>query len=100
MQASDDVTDNKTDFVLAQDGMSYVVYLPEVQKTKLDLTPYPSQFSVKWYHPKTGGDLQYGSLKTIKGGKKVSIGYPPNKKGDWVALILNTSKDSAKTVSN
>jgi len=100
MQASDDVTDNKTDFVLAQDGMSYVVYLPEVQKTKLDLTPYPSQFSVKWYHPITGGDLQYGSLKTIKGGKKVSIGYPPNKKGDWVALILNTSKDSAKTVSN
>ena len=100
MQALDAATDNKTDFVLADPGISYVIYLPEVQKTKLDLTQYPSQFSVKWYNPKVGGYLQQGSLKTIKGGKVVSIGNPPNKKGDWVALIVNTSENQIKTISD
>lgn len=97
MVSADNLTENVKDFVLADQGRAYVIYLPEVKETKLDLTNYPSKFLVTWFDPKTGGDLQYGSKKTIEGGKLVSIGLPPNTEKDWVALIHNTTK---KAINN
>jgi hypothetical protein len=97
MDSADDLTENEHDFLLANKGSVYVVYLPKVEETKLDLTHTKAKFSVKWYNPRTGGVLQKGSVKTIKGGNKVSIGLPPSNDKDWVALIQNTSN---KVVSN
>lgn len=97
MTSADGLTANTHDFVFANEGSVYVVYLPKVEETKLDLTKVKGRFSVKWYNPRTGGALQQGSVKTIKGGEKVSIGLPPTSDNDWVALIQNKSK---KVVSN
>jgi len=46
------------------------------------------KFSVKWFNPRTGGNLQDGSLKTLTGSGKISIGSPPVKNGkDWVVVV-------------
>ncbi|WP_111706829.1 DUF5060 domain-containing protein [Lutibacter citreus] len=92
MKSADGLTDIKNDYVLAENGVNYVIYLPKVVETTIDLTGSANKYSIKWYNPRTGGILQKGSVKTIKGGSKVSIGFPPTKEKDWVALIKNTSK--------
>lgn len=96
MRTNDGLTSNTQDYVLANEGQVYAIYLPKVEKTILDLTAYNYSFSIKWYNPKLGGILQNGSVKNLKGGKKISIGKPPSNTGDWVALIQNETKNVAK----
>ncbi|WP_298363872.1 DUF5060 domain-containing protein [uncultured Lutibacter sp.] len=96
MKSANGLTDNLDDYVLAENGKTYVVYLPKIKETKLNLFGSNSKFSIKWYNPRTGGELHKGSVKSIKGGGLVSIGLPPNKNKDWVALISNSS--NKKTV--
>ncbi|WP_299554144.1 DUF5060 domain-containing protein [Seonamhaeicola sp.] len=100
MRSNDALTVNNHDYVFAKEGSIYAVYLPKVEETKLDLAGSKAKYSVKWYNPRTGGALQYGSVKTIKGGSEVSIGTPPSSEGDWVALIQNRSKKKAVVASN
>lgn len=92
MVSADDLTSNEHDYVFAQKNVIYAVYLPKAEETKLDLSGAKAKYSVKWYNAKSGGALQYGSVKTIKSGAEVSIGLPPSQEGDWVALIENKSK--------
>lgn len=92
MSSMDDLTDNTHDYVLAKKDDVYVVYLPKVEETKIDLSDNTSKYSVQWYNPRIGGPLKTGSVKTIKGGKKVSIGNPPSNDGDWVAILQNKLK--------
>jgi len=45
-------------------------------------------YSVQWYNPRKGGALQQGSVKTVTGGSKVSLGLPPTDVDqDWAILI-------------
>jgi hypothetical protein len=99
MESADGLTSNTHDYVFANEDNVYVIYLPKVEETQLDLTNSKSKFSVKWYNPRTGGALQNGSTKIIKGGSKVFIGFPPSKDKDWVALIQNTSKKTGENTS-
>lgn len=95
------LTDNPDDYVFANHGSTYVVYLPEVKETHLNLVNTDSKFTIKWYNPRTGGKLQKGSVGSIKGGGMRSIGLPPDNSKDWVALIVSkhTSLKEASTVS-
>ncbi|MEW4924357.1 DUF5060 domain-containing protein [Algibacter sp. 2305UL17-15] len=96
MIAQDDLTDNTLDYVLADEGHAYAIYFPKVEAVQLDLSGYKGKFSVKWYNPRTGGNLHYGSKKTIKGGAKIAIGFPPSKEGDWVAVVQNKIRNNTK----
>ncbi len=87
MYSANNLTDNEKDYVFAKEGQTYVVYLPEVKPTKLNLINAATKFTVKWYNPRTGGALKTGSVKSVKGGKMVSIGNPPSNEKDWVALV-------------
>lgn len=88
MQASDGLTDNEEDYVIAKNDEIYAIYLPRIKETKLNLFGTNNTFSIKWYNPREGGKLKNGTIKSIKGGGlKTSIGFPPRKEGDWVALI-------------
>lgn len=86
------LTDNPDDYVLANHGDAYVVYLPKVKETHLNLVNTNSKFTIKWYNPRTGGKLQKGSVNSIKGGGMRSIGLPPDNSKDWVALISSKNK--------
>lgn len=92
MKSADGLTDNEHDFVFAKNGSVYAVYLSEVVETNIDLWGVTGKFDVRWYNPRTGGKLQKGSVRRVYGGKKVSIGMPPAKEKDWVAILTNTKK--------
>jgi len=88
MKNADELVEGSTTWCLAEDGKRYVVYLPQnIQPTKMILSS-EKEFSVRWFNPRLGGELQPGSIHTVKGPGKVSLGFPPeNKEKDWVAVI-------------
>jgi len=92
MQSADDLTDNPDDYVFAKNGHTYVVYLPNVVETNINLTGINTKFKVKWYNPRIGGGLKKGTVRTIKAGKNKSIGFPPTRDKDWVALLVTSKK--------
>lgn len=76
------------DYVLAERGEKYVIYLPWVEAPHLDLSDVTGSFSVQWYDPKTAGVLVAGSVTSVMGGEVVSLGSPPSQAGsDWIILV-------------
>jgi hypothetical protein len=46
------------------------------------------ELTVKWYDPRAGGELLDGSVKSVRGGGKVSLGMPrADVNEDWVILV-------------
>jgi len=46
------------------------------------------EIRVKWFNPRSGGALQNGSVTSLKGSGKLSIGNPPSDASkDWVVLV-------------
>lgn len=71
---------------------SYVViYLPNGGSADIDLTLAGSghNFSVQWFNPRQGGDLQAGSVTTIVSQPTiVSLGMPPSQpEQDWAVRL-------------
>ncbi|QVY64088.1 DUF5060 domain-containing protein [Polaribacter sp. Q13] len=93
MHAADGLTDNLDDYVFAENDNTYAIYVPEVKETKINLFGSTKKYIIKWYNPRTGGELVNGTVKKITGGGEKSIGFPPNKDKDWVALIKSTKKE-------
>lgn len=75
-------------YCLAETGEVYLVYLPSGGTTSLDLSGVNGLFTVEWFNPREGGNLQSGSVKSINGGGKLDIGQPPQDQiEDWLAVI-------------
>jgi hypothetical protein len=88
MRPADGLTDNASDYCLARPGEVYAIYLPEGGTTTLDLGESTATFNVAWYNPRTGGPLAPGSVRTVTGPGRKSIGDPPSDGDkDWVALV-------------
>ncbi|MDX1407586.1 MAG: putative collagen-binding domain-containing protein, partial [Saprospiraceae bacterium] len=69
-------------------GELYAVYLPQGGSAQIDLSAATGVFSVSWFDPVEGGQLQSGSVSSVTGGTTSEIGEPPAKPGqDWVALV-------------
>lgn len=78
----------------------YAVYLPEnvqaglpdPKQYTIDLSETEGEYTLHWYDPLKGGELQQGSIKTIQGGGGVQeLGFPPSEAvQDWVALLRVT----------
>lgn len=88
MKHADQLTDVENDYCFAKSDEVYAIYLPDGGTTNLDLGDNEDTFVIKWFNPRTGGDLHDGTIKTIKGSGSVAIGLPPAETDkDWVALI-------------
>lgn len=75
-------------FCFAKPNELYLVYLPNGGTTALDLTDALGRFQVKWFNPRNGGGLADGSVKSVTGGGKVSLGQPPaDANEDWLAIV-------------
>jgi len=73
---------------LAKPGQVYAVYLPDGGTTDMNLTA--GRYTVQWYNPRAGGELQNGSVTKITGPGKVCLGNPPaDSSKDWVVLVAN-----------
>ena len=93
MRHADGLTSGADDFCFAKVGEVYAIYLPNGGTTDLELPQSKSVYSVEWFNPRMGGDLQTGSVKTMKGSG--SIGHPPAEADkDWVALVRSEKVES------
>jgi Domain of unknown function (DUF5060)/Putative collagen-binding domain of a collagenase len=81
-------TNDNSVFGFAKAGDLYLVYLPNGGTADLDLTGVTGQFNVSWFDPRNGGALKRGSVATVAGGKRVSIGgAPATPEEDWLAVV-------------
>lgn len=86
MKAANELISAKDAWCLAKAGEVYVVYLPKAEAAQITLPD--GKFSVKWFNPRIGGNLQDGTIKALTGGGKVSLGMPLVNDGkDWVIVI-------------
>lgn len=67
----------------------YLVYLPNGGSTNLNLSDATGEFTVQWFNPRTGGELEYGTRESIVAGSDLPIGSPPSSESgdDWLAVI-------------
>jgi hypothetical protein len=71
--------------VLAKAGRVYAVYLPKGGTATLAVAE--GAYDVRWFNPRAGGELQRGSVSTVKGAGRVALGDPPSDPAkDWVVL--------------
>ena len=90
MQPDNSLTSVTNDYCLAKPGQAYAIYLPSGGTTALTLPT--GTYTVKWYNPRTGGDLQDGSVSSVTGPGTVSIGQPPSEmNSDWAVLVTAES---------
>lgn len=77
-----------TKFCFAKAGDTYLVYLSDGGSTMLDLSETDAQFDVKWFNPRSGGQLQSGSVVSVKGGGSVQLGdAPADPAEDWLVVL-------------
>jgi collagenase-like protein with putative collagen-binding domain len=86
MEPADELTSNETDYCFAQPGEVYAIYLPDGGTTDLDLAA--GDYTIRWYAPRSGGELQKGSIQQVTGPGTHSIGEAPRDRDrDWAILI-------------
>ena len=88
MSNHDELINIKDAYCLAQPGKMYIVYLPAgTKETTLKLEGNKS-FTVKWFNPRSGGELQNSNITSLQGMGTKNIGNPPGNDGkDWVVVI-------------
>ena len=84
-ESDDRLTGDSDDYVFANEGRAYAVYLPNGGSTSLSLPSGNGNYNVQWFNPRSG-DL--GSASTL--GNTLSA---PDSNNDWVALIKNSDDD-------
>jgi len=88
MSSSDHLTSTKDALCFATPGYTYAIYLPDGGTTELDLENHKKEFTVNWYDPRKGGELLEGSIKTIKGPGRKTLGSAPyTHQKDWAVLV-------------
>ena len=58
------------------EGPLYLVYAKQATGTSIDLTDASGVFQVLWFDPRTGGNIQIGSVEAVNGGGKYMLGQP------------------------
>ena len=82
--APDNDSATRAALVLAKPSEVYAVYLPNGGTTQLTLPD--GTYSVSWYNPRTGGNLESGG--TVSGPGARPIGPPPSEpREDWAVLL-------------
>ncbi len=73
---------------LKSNGEAYILYLQNGGSPQIALPA--GNYSVGWYNPREGGEMQAGSKTKVAGGGTVSLGTPPGEATqDWTVLVLN-----------
>ena len=94
MKAANELTAASDSLVFAQENRVYAVYMKTASDAKVLLPK--GDYSLRWYNPRSGGDLQTGTVKTLTGGQSVSLGNPPaDADKDWVALVKVMNEKSS-----
>ncbi|TBN03686.1 DUF5060 domain-containing protein [Hyunsoonleella flava] len=90
MEPRDDlISSEDIAYCFAKEGEIYAIYAEANSgKIKLNLEDVNQTFKVKWYDPRNGGNLQEGSVTSVKSSGIVELGTPPSEMDkDWVILV-------------
>ncbi|MEQ8549479.1 MAG: DUF5060 domain-containing protein [Cyclobacteriaceae bacterium] len=92
MKPEHDLINSKEAYCLRKKDEIYAIYLPNSKTYTLDLGSAKGSFSVEWFNPLSGSELQIGTVKSINGGGIRSLGKPPKNENslpdqDWVVLV-------------
>jgi hypothetical protein len=91
MESADALTDKEDEYCLAKPGEIYAILRRPGSETTLDLGDAEASFNVRWFNPRNGGPLQKGSVQTVRGPGKKSLGAPPNDADkDWIILVTRS----------
>ena len=93
MWPANDLVVGEKAFVFTKEGEIYAVYLPEASgRTQINVAP--GKYSLHWYDPRNGGDLQAGREAIVEVGEmlmrddgRVQLSPPSHPGQDWVALL-------------
>lgn len=73
---------------LAVRGEIYAIYQPHGGGTRFLLGNDPGLYEVKWFNPRTGGDLVDGPVRRVRGPGLAWTGFPPNEPSkDWLTVV-------------
>jgi hypothetical protein len=87
MECRDELILSEGDYAFVKPGEIYVFYLKK-GTASVDLSSASGKMSVLWYNPRTGGQLQKGSVKSLTAGSEVVLGEAPSADGkDWVVIV-------------
>lgn len=90
MKPNDDLAIGENNWAMANEGKTYLLYLKDGGEARVDLSKAGDErFTVRWFNPRTGGELIDGNPEAVSGGgANVSLGTPPNTPNqDWVVLL-------------
>ncbi|PKA97758.1 collagenase-like protein with putative collagen-binding domain [Flavobacteriaceae bacterium MAR_2009_75] len=92
MENANNLTRSEKDFVFADSGNVYVIYLPDGGASTLNLENHSGSYSVEWYNPRKGGKLQQGRVLNVEQtysrepksalSGMPNVKYPNNSKGN------------------
>ena len=89
MEPNDSLTANNVSYCLAKKDEIYVVYSEtNADKIELDIGMSGKTFEIKWFNPRHGGNLQDGTISTVKANGSVKLGKPLLEVDkDWVIIV-------------
>jgi len=88
MKPKNELLENENQLLLAYKDELFTIYQKQRDSIVINLTNMNNSFDVSWYDPQNGGTLQQGTVTSVKGGEKVSLGNPPETRSkDWVCLV-------------
>jgi len=88
MKSNNALVSIKGAFCMEKPGEIYLVYLPSGSKNAGIKLPGDREFYVKWFNPRTGGELVEGTVLRIHGKGVQPLGCPPYETDmDWVVVI-------------
>ncbi|MFK8053736.1 MAG: Ig-like domain-containing protein [Woeseiaceae bacterium] len=94
LNRANNATSSNSDWVLADDGESYLIFLREGGGTDIDL-PDSDTYEVIWFNPRDGSRTDGG---TVSGPGNQFIGNPPNEASqDWAVIVHNTGNTAPAT---
>ena len=89
MDSTNELVKTPYSFCLSKKDDLYLIYFPSKSNTfEVKLLNNKFNYSIAWFNPRIGGEIENGSITSISGGGFKRIGKPPyeiNK--DWVAII-------------
>lgn len=82
---------NQNAYCFGKKNEIYAVYYPRLSDPVIDLSNVKGVFTVQWFNPRSGGELQEGTVAELRAGNIVNPGFPLNdRERDWVCLITST----------
>ena len=92
MKSLDELAEGDTDYVFAQPGEHYVLYLKDGGKAEVKVAGNEAAYTASWYNPREGGQLTEGTVESSRESDMciLSAGEPPSDPGqDWLFSSRN-----------